>query len=149
MIDSNVTFPDEYPNNPDLAGKEVVFTFTVNSIQKEVTMDTMDDEFASKQFGADSVDGVYKQVRQYLESSAESTHKNDIYSALEDYLLENCTVDMPADYRSDVIEATVPISLTAIAPGMRARWKRYSALTAIQKRALSRNGLTVWRAVSS
>ena len=68
-------------------------------------MDTMDDEFASKQFGADSVDGVYKQVRQYLESSAESTHKNDIYSALEDYLLENCTVDMPADYRSDVIEA--------------------------------------------
>ena len=59
MIDSNVTFPDEYPNNPDLAGKEVVFTFTVNSIQKEVTMDTMDDEFASKQFGADSVDGVY------------------------------------------------------------------------------------------
>ena len=105
VIDSNVTFPDEYPNNPDLAGKEVVFTFTVNSIQKEVTMDTMDDEFASKQFGADSVDGVYKQVRQYLESSAESTHKNDIYSALEDYLLENCTVDMPADYRSDVIEA--------------------------------------------
>ena len=80
VIDSNVTFPDEYPNNPDLAGKEVVFTFTVNSIQKEVTMDTMDDEFASKQFGADSVDGVYKQVRQYLESSAESTHKNDVYS---------------------------------------------------------------------
>ena len=105
VIDSNVTFPDEYPNNPDLAGKEVVFTFTVNSIQKEVTMDTMDDEFALEQFGVDSVDGVYKQVRQYLESSAESTHKNDIYSALEDYLLENCTVDMPADYRSDVIEA--------------------------------------------
>ena len=88
VIDSNVTFPDEYPNNPDLAGKEVVFTFTVNSIQKEVTMDTMDDEFALEQFGVDSVDGVYKQVRQYLESSA-----------------ENCTVDMPADYRSDVIEA--------------------------------------------
>ena len=105
VIDSNVTFPDEYPNNPDLAGKEVVFTFTVNSIQKEVTMDTMDDEFALEQFGVDSVDGVYKQVRQYLESSAESTHKNDIYSALEDYLLENFTVDMPADYRSDVIEA--------------------------------------------
>ena len=104
VIDSNVTFPEDY-NNEDLAGKEVVFTFTVNSIQKEVTMDMMDDEFASEQFGVDSVDGGYEQVRQYLESSAESTHKNDIYSALEDYLLENCTVDMPADYRSDVIEA--------------------------------------------
>lgn len=104
VIESNVTFPEDY-NNEDLAGKEVVFTFTVNSIQKEVTMDTMDDEFASEQFGVDSVDGVYEQVRQYLESSAESTHKNDIYSAIEDYLLDNCTVDMPADYRSDVIEA--------------------------------------------
>lgn len=104
VIDSNVTFPEDY-NNEDLAGKEVVFTFTVNSIQKEVTVDTMDDEFASEQFGVDSVDAVYEQVRQYLESSAESTHKNDIYSAIEDYLLDNCTVDMPADYRSDVIEA--------------------------------------------
>lgn len=104
MIESNVTFPEDY-NNEDLAGKEVVFTFTVNSIQKEVTVDTMDDEFASEQFHVDSVDAVYEQVRQYLESSAESTHKNDIYSAIEDYLLDNCTVDMPADYRSDVIEA--------------------------------------------
>ena len=104
VIDSNVTFPEDY-NNEDLAGKEVVFTFTVNSIQKEVTVDTMDDEFASEQFGVDSVDAVYEQVHQYLESSAESSHKNDIYSAIEDYLLDNCTVDMPADYRSDVIEA--------------------------------------------
>ena len=104
VIESNVTFPEDY-NNEDLAGKEVVFTFTVNSIQKEVTVDTMDDEFASEQFHVDSVDAVYEQVRQYLESSAESTHKNDIYSAIEDYLLDNCTVDMPADYRSDVIEA--------------------------------------------
>lgn len=104
VIDSNVTFPEDY-NNEDLAGKEVVFTFTVNSIQKEVTVDTMDDEFASEQFHVDSVDAVYEQVRQYLESSAESTHKNDIYSAIEDYLLYNCTVDMPADYRFDVIEA--------------------------------------------
>ena len=105
VIDSNVTFPEDY-NNEDLAGKEVVFTFTVNSIQKEVTVDTMDDEFASEQFHVDSVDAVYEQVRQYLESSAESTHKNDIYSAIEDYLLDKCTVDMPADYSSDVIEAT-------------------------------------------
>lgn len=104
VIDSNVTFPEDY-NNEDLAGKEVVFTFTVNSIQKEVTVDTMDDEFASEQFHVDSVDAVYEQVRQYLESSAESSHKNDIYSAIEDYLLDNCTIDMPADYRSDVIEA--------------------------------------------
>lgn len=104
VIDADVTFPENY-GNADLAGKEVVFTFTVNSIQKEVTVDTMDDKFASEQFGAESVDEVYEQVRQYLESSASSTHRNDIYSALEDYLLDNCKVDMPADYRADVLEA--------------------------------------------
>ncbi len=104
VIDSNVTFPEDY-NNADLAGKEVVFTFTVNSIQKEVTVDTMDDAFAAEQFGADSVDEVYEQVRSYLEASAESNHKNDIYTAIEDYLLENCTVDIPADYKADVLQA--------------------------------------------
>ena len=104
VIDSNVTFPEDY-NNTDLAGKEVVFTFTVNSIQKEVTVDTMDDAFAAEQFGVDSVDEVYEQVRSYLEASAESNHKNDIYTAIEDYLLENCTVDVPAEYKADVLQA--------------------------------------------
>ena len=104
VIDSNVTFPEDY-NNTDLAGKEVVFTFTVNSIQKEVTVDTMDDTFAAEQFGVDSVDEVYEQVRSYLEASAESNHKNDVYTAIEDYLLENCTVDVPAEYKADVLQA--------------------------------------------
>ena len=31
-FDVNVTFPEVYPNNPDLAGKAVVFTMTLNSI---------------------------------------------------------------------------------------------------------------------
>ena len=31
-FDVNVTFPESYPNNPDLAGKAVVFTMTLNSI---------------------------------------------------------------------------------------------------------------------
>ena len=31
-FDVNVTFPDEYPNNPDLAGKDAVFVTTINYI---------------------------------------------------------------------------------------------------------------------
>ncbi len=67
---------------------------------------------------------------------------------MEDYLLENCTVDMPADYRSDVIGAIRANFIDRYCSGMRARWKRYSALRHTEERALSRNGLTVWRAVS-
>ena len=33
-FDLNLTFPETYPNNPDLAGKEVVFTVTLNGIYK-------------------------------------------------------------------------------------------------------------------
>ena len=32
--DLNLTFPDSYPNNPDLAGKEVVFEVTVNAVKE-------------------------------------------------------------------------------------------------------------------
>ncbi len=31
-VDLDLTFPDPYPNNPDLAGKPVVFTVTINKI---------------------------------------------------------------------------------------------------------------------
>lgn len=53
VIDCDVTFPDDY-SNTDLAGKAVVFTFTVNSIQKEVPIDEVDDAFVADNF-ADSL----------------------------------------------------------------------------------------------
>lgn len=98
VIDCNVTFPDEYPNNKDLAGKEVVFTFTVNSIQKEVTLEEVDDTFAKDYFQAESVDAMYENIRQYLEQNAESSKESAIYTAMQDYLLANSTVDVPEDY---------------------------------------------------
>ena len=57
VIDCDVTFPDDY-GNTDLAGKAVVFTFTVNSIQKEMTIDDVDDAFAKEQFQVDTVDEI-------------------------------------------------------------------------------------------
>ena len=104
VIDSDVTFPEEY-NNADLAGKEVVFTFTVNSIQRELTLDEVDDEFASDEFGVDTVEEMHQEIKTYLEDSASSSRTSDIYAALQNYLLENCQVDMPEDYCADVIEA--------------------------------------------
>ena len=45
--DLNLTFPDPYPNNPDLAGKEVVFEVTVNAV-KERSIPELTDEFVKK-----------------------------------------------------------------------------------------------------
>ena len=96
-IDCDVTFPDDYQNT-DLAGKAVVFTFTINSIQKEITQDQMTDDFVSENFGVDSVEKMNEQVKSYLESTAESNESSDTYTAIQDWLKENCTVEVPDDY---------------------------------------------------
>lgn len=97
VIDCDVTFPENY-GNTDLAGKAVVFTFTVNSIQKEMSLADVDDNFAKEQFDVDTVDEMYEQIRTYMEQSAEYNKQRDTYLAVQDYLVDNCEVDVPEDY---------------------------------------------------
>ncbi len=97
VLNCDVTFPENY-GNADLAGKAVVFTFTVNSIQKEVTADNVDDQFVKEQFQADTVEEMKEQIRTYLESTASYNKKRDSYNAVQQYLVDNCTVDVPEDY---------------------------------------------------
>ena len=97
VIDCDVTFPDDY-GNTDLAGKAVVFTFTVNSIQKEMTIDDVDDAFAKEQFQVDTVDEMYYQIRSYMESSAEYNKQKDTTTAVQNYLIDNCEAEVPEDY---------------------------------------------------
>ena len=97
VIDCDVTFPDDY-GNTDLAGKAVVFTFTVNSIQKEMTIDDVDDTFAKEQFQVDTVDEMYDQIRSYMESSAEYNKQKDTTTAVQNYLIDNCEAEVPEDY---------------------------------------------------
>lgn len=97
VIDCDVTFPEDY-GNADLAGKAVVFTFTVNSIQKEMTLDDVNDEFAMEQFQAETVEEMYEVIRESLEQQAEFFKQRDTYTALQQYLMDNCTVEVPEDY---------------------------------------------------
>lgn len=97
VIDCDVTFPENY-GNTELAGKEVVFTFTVNAILKPMTIDEVDDTFAQEQFQEDTVDDMYAEIRDYMESSAAYNKERDTYLAVQEYLIENCTVEIPEDY---------------------------------------------------
>ncbi len=63
--DLNLTFPEEYPNNPDLAGKAVVFEVTVNEV-KERTVPELTDEFVAT---VSPDDGT---VEKYRESTKEN-----------------------------------------------------------------------------
>ena len=83
-FDVNVTFPDPYENNPDLAGKPAVFTTTINYIEEKV-MPELTDELISENFSetygwetlTEMRDGLYEQ----LQNSA-------ILTYIQQYLLD-------------------------------------------------------------
>ncbi len=59
--DVTTKFPDEYPNNPDLEGKEAIFTVTINSI-KDIKPAEFNDEFVEE-----LTDGDYKTTAEFKE----------------------------------------------------------------------------------
>lgn len=102
-VDCDVTFPENYGN--ELAGKAVVFTFTVNSIQREISFEEIDDEFAKAYAGAESKEAMYEMVRKGMEEENAYYKMEDSTKDVQQYLLDNCTVEIPADYFADRLEA--------------------------------------------
>lgn len=105
QVDCDVTFPENY-GSADLAGKAVVFTFTVNSIQKEITPAEMDDAFALENFGEESVEAFYDYIREGLVITAENYKRQDAYPDIQQYLTENCEVEIPSEYFADLMKAS-------------------------------------------
>lgn len=87
-FDIQVTFPDPYQNNPDLAGKEAVFNVTINSITETVTPELTD------QFISENLTGSYgwATVEEMRSGMKEDLKTNSIYRYIQDYLVENSTV---------------------------------------------------------
>lgn len=109
-VDLNLTFPKEYPNNPDLAGKKVVFTVKVNYIKtakepkdsyKDLGFDTLEAYEADvkdrtvKSFLADAIE-ENTEVKDYpkeetdflaeeLKKSIEQNIKSQYNMTMDDY----------------------------------------------------------------
>lgn len=65
----NLKFPDEYPNSPDMAGKDVVFNVTVNSIQ-ETTIPELTDELVHSNYSFMNTADEYKaEMRKSIKES--------------------------------------------------------------------------------
>ena len=90
-VDWDVTFPEDY-GNEELKGQKATFTFTVNSIQKPVKADEIDDKFVKENFGAETVDAFYSDIRSYLDQEAEAKKVSDTRSAVINVLTERCEV---------------------------------------------------------
>ncbi|SDB17811.1 trigger factor [Eubacterium oxidoreducens] len=97
-VDVNVTFPDDY-SNEDYAGKDAVFTFTINKLikQKDITYDNMTDDYVSENLGYDTKEEYLEAVKENLESTAESQKTSDTQSAVISAVVENATVNGTPD----------------------------------------------------
>jgi FKBP-type peptidyl-prolyl cis-trans isomerase (trigger factor) len=93
-IDCPVTFPEDYGVD-DLNGQEVIFTFTINGIYEEVTIDNISDETVEENFG-DSFDvHTAQELKDYVRDSLVD---QAVSSYIEEYMLENSEVTVPEDY---------------------------------------------------
>ncbi len=83
-FDINVTFPEEYKNNPDLAGKPAVFTVTLNYKNKSEDV-TVENGYTT--LGFSSKDECMENIKSYLDS--QNNTETIMRSAYSEYLLNN------------------------------------------------------------
>ena len=81
--DLNLTFPEDY-HSEELAGAEVVFTVTVNSISEE-NVPELTDEFVK---GLDNGQETVEEFRQYVEKSLTEQNESEAKADQEAELLE-------------------------------------------------------------
>lgn len=91
QVTVNVTFPEEYENNPDLAGKDATFAVTINGIYE---LPVFDDAFVAENLSdyAQTAD----EYRQYLR---DTNYKTKVEQAVSQYITDNISADKyPTDY---------------------------------------------------
>lgn len=94
-FDINVTFPDPYENNPDLAGKPAVFNCTLNyivgeKIEAELTDEFVADKLSEQYGGAKTVEEFKAYVTKTLDDQINKASVETSY--LQNYLAENSNV---------------------------------------------------------
>lgn len=99
-VDCPVTFPADY-GNADLAGKSVVFTFTINFIGTKVDAASITDDYVktnSTSFGgATTKDELMTKVKEAQASYAKNNKKQDTRNAVIEKMKEKCKVKYPED----------------------------------------------------
>lgn len=112
-VDLDLTFPEEYLNNPDLAGEAVVFTVTVNHIveDEDAIWRTAVDNATVKEYPESEMENAYTNMENYYKNMAE-------YYQMEyaDFLTQLSTSE--ETFREDlktVAESAVKEKLVALA----------------------------------
>lgn len=88
----DVTFPENY-GSEELAGKQVVFTFKINWICKEITVDDLTDEYVTSNFDSENVTEFKSQMKDELKEELDSRRKSDIRTNVVNTVINMCEVN--------------------------------------------------------
>ena len=89
--DWNGKFPDDY-GNAEMAGKDVVFTITVNAITKEDVPELNDEFVKSVSETSKTVKEYKKEVKKLLQKDAELSYEYSMETAVWEKVMENTEV---------------------------------------------------------
>jgi trigger factor len=89
-----VTFPAEYEQAPQLAGKDAVFKVKVKEVREKVLPD-LDDDFASDASEFDTLEELRADIREKVGAALGSRAEEDFRLAAIDAAVEAATVDVP------------------------------------------------------
>lgn len=110
-VDLNLKFPDDYSNNSDIAGKDAVFTVTVNSIS--MTPELTDELINTMSNGQYTSVADFKQyIRDYIEGTNKIYADSDMYTSLLNMASENAKIKQPIpesyiqEKKDDMIQST-------------------------------------------
>ena len=118
-VDLNLTFPEQY-HSEELAGQDVVFTVTINSIS-ELVKPELTDEYVQS-IGMEecqTVEQFYDVVRTSLEEDATFTYENELQVQIAEKVMENCefSEEVPEsllNYYKEQISANIENSASSI-----------------------------------
>ena len=115
-ISLDLTFPDPYPNNPDLAGKPVVFEVTINAISESETPELNDEFVAGLAIeNVSTVDEFRDYVYNIFYQDAQSTYDNTVKADITDKIMAGCTFEKLPDEMIDRYYNGLVDEMTALA----------------------------------
>ncbi|WP_367924846.1 FKBP-type peptidyl-prolyl cis-trans isomerase [uncultured Ruthenibacterium sp.] len=92
-FDVNVTFPDPYENNPDLAGKDAVFKTTINYVQGEEIQPELTDDFVNENLNSTYGWTTVEEMRAGIATDLIESQRSNYVA---EYIVENSQVsDVP------------------------------------------------------
>lgn len=107
-VSLDLTFPETYDNNPDLAGKAVVFNVTVNYIEGEDIIPELDDAFVESLAieNVKTVDAYRNYVKEQLETQkkadADSSRQSELFKkAVENAKVKEYPEELVAQYTKE------------------------------------------------